>query len=231
MTGAGRARRVVDLLGGRFSSELGIDVDADDGEVEKWAVAATLFGARIPARTAGRAYRALADAGLERLSDASRWSRDDLVAVLDEGGYARYDFRTAARLQALARALRAHWEGRFASLRGIRDPSALEAALDALPGWGPVTVRLFLRELRGVWPGADPPLDARATRAAGHLRLLPGARSANPWNRLRALAEKAGLDGRDLEAALVRLDLEHHRDLADCPGGDRCHLLEPKAGG
>ncbi len=28
----------------------------------------------------------------------------------------------------------------------------LRAALDALPGWGPVTVRLFLRELRGVWP-------------------------------------------------------------------------------
>ena len=29
---------------------------------------------------------------------------------------------------------------------------ALHAALDALPGWGRVTVRLFLRELRGVWP-------------------------------------------------------------------------------
>ncbi len=29
----------------------------------------------------------------------------------------------------------------------------LRAALDALPGWGPVTIRLFLRELRGVWPG------------------------------------------------------------------------------
>jgi len=31
-----------------------------------------------------------------------------------------------------------------------RTPAELEAALDALPGWGPVTVGAFLRELRGV---------------------------------------------------------------------------------
>ena len=50
----------------------------------------------------------------------------------------------------------------------------LRAALDALPGWGPVTVRLFLRELRGVWPGAGPPLDERAATGEAHVPVPPG---------------------------------------------------------
>jgi len=42
----------------------------------------------------------------------------------------------------------------------------LRAALDVLPGWGPVIIRLFRRELRGVWPGAQPPRGPRAEHAA-----------------------------------------------------------------
>jgi len=42
---------------------------------------------------------------------------------------------------------------------------ALRAALDVLPGWGPVTIQLFLRELRGVWPGR-----AAAARPARRVR-------------------------------------------------------------
>lgn len=41
--------------------------------------------------------------------------------------------------------------------RRLTNQAALAAALEALPGWGPVTTGLFLRELRGVWPGARPP--------------------------------------------------------------------------
>ena len=51
------ARRVVAVLGGRYSAELGIDVDASDAEVERWFLAATLFGARISARVAERGVR------------------------------------------------------------------------------------------------------------------------------------------------------------------------------
>jgi hypothetical protein len=58
------ARRVVAVLGGRYSAELGIDVDAGDAEIERWFVAATLFGARIPARVAGRTF-GLLEAGCQ----------------------------------------------------------------------------------------------------------------------------------------------------------------------
>jgi len=90
----------------------------------------------------------------------------------------------------------------------------LERALGALPGWGPVTIRAFLRELRGVWPGANVPLGHRAAAAARHLQLPAGSEA------LSAVAAAARLDLRDLEAALVRLALCH--DLAGCLGGEEC---------
>ena len=97
------------------------------------------------------------------------------------------------------------------------------AALDALPGWGPVTIRLFLRELRGVWLGADPPLDQRAAAAARHLDLLTGRSGLTG---LGALARACDLDARDLESGLVRLALAHGRAMGRCPGGRSCVALQ-----
>ncbi len=90
----GLVRRVVDILGGRYSTELGVDVDGGEAEVERWFVAATLFGSRISASVAERTFKVLDGAGLTRIACARDWSWDDLVALLDEGGYARYDFQT-----------------------------------------------------------------------------------------------------------------------------------------
>ena len=96
----------------------------------------------------------------------------DLIAMLDAGGYARYDLRTATRLLQLCEIIDDRYDGQVGLIgRRFAAYPELRAALDALPGWGPVTVRLFLRELRGVWPGAGPPLDERAAAAARHLGL------------------------------------------------------------
>ncbi|MFI4985786.1 MAG: hypothetical protein ACHQAV_07375 [Solirubrobacterales bacterium] len=147
-----------------------------------------------------------------------------LIELLDAGGYARYDLRTAERLHAIAHSLAAY-DGRVSSLLG-RPPQELAAALRALPGWGPVTVGLFLRELRGVRPGIEPPIDPRALGSAEHLGLLKRD-GADPLSRLRRVARDAHLDLRDLESALVRLSLAHRRGLGQCPGGERCALLAP----
>lgn len=218
------AGEVVRRFGGRYSTELHIDLDAGDAEAERWFVACTLFGTRISARIAERSFAQLVGAGINRIVDARDRDWDDLVALLDAGGYARYDFRTATRLQELARIVADRYGGEVAAIgRQFRDPEALVAALDELPGWGPVTVGLFLRELRGVWPGARLPLDTRAEDAACHLGLLSG-RGGDALSRVALLAAGAGYDERDLEAALVRLALAHRR-IADCPGGRRCVAL------
>jgi hypothetical protein len=219
------AASVVEQLGGRYSTELGIDLDADDEEVERWFLAATLFGARISAQIAGRTFHELERAGIRRIADADKFSRDDLIAILDAGGYARYDLRTATRIEDLAKVVTERYDATVAEFgRRYTDPGELEGALGELPGWGAVTVGLFLRELRGVWPGAQPPLDARAADAARHLGLIaPGTKGE--LARITHLAELAGCDVRDLESALVRL-AHAHRRMADCPGCRACLALE-----
>ena len=108
------ARLVVATLGGRYSTELGIDVDAGDAQVERWFLAATLFGTRISAAIAERTFRVLSDAGLARIGQARHIPEEDLIAYLDEGGYARYDFRTATRLQALSGVIGERYDGQVA---------------------------------------------------------------------------------------------------------------------
>jgi hypothetical protein len=219
----GLARRLVRTTGGRYSTELGIDVDAGEAQVERWFLAATLFGNRISARTATRTYRVLNQAGLCRVTQCGDLRWEELVELLDKGGYARYDFRTATRLQALAGVITDEYHGRV-GLIGVRFPAYpdLHDALDALPGWGPMTIELFLRELRGVWPGAQPPLDERAVRAARHFGFLGGEDADQSLRRLADFSTGAGLDVRDLECALVRLTLAHSGGMDVCAGGGSC---------
>jgi hypothetical protein len=220
------AQAVVAALGGRYSSRLGIDVDAGDAEIERWFLAATLFGTRISAAVAERTFGVLDGAGLHRVAQARDISWDDLVALLDEGGYVRYDFRTATRLQELAEVILERYGGEVCEIgRSFPHYPQLRQALDALPGWGPVTIQLFLRELRGVWPGAQPPLDERAGPAARHLRLVTRDTGQLDLPELARLASESGLDPRDLEGGLVRLALTHLRRKDSCPGGPSCTLL------
>jgi hypothetical protein len=215
---------VVAVLGGRYSAELGIDVDASDAEVERWFLAATLFGARISARVAERAFGVPAAAGLARIGQLRHVSSGDLIAMLDAGGYARYDVRTAIRLLELSEVVDERYDGQGRGDRpqfpGLRGP---ERRLGRAARVGPVTIRLFLRELRGVRPGAGPQLDERAL-AAYHLEPLGGRPGVTD---LARLAGVCGLDVRDLESGLVRLDLVHGRAMARCPGGQACLALRP----
>jgi hypothetical protein len=226
------ARTVTEVLGGRFSAELGIDVDAGDAEVERWFLAATLFGARISASVAERAFAVLNEAGLTRIGQARHVPSEDLIEFLDAAGYARYDFRTTSRLQALSEIIDERYDGQAAEIgRRYRAYPALRTALIALPGWGPVTVQLFLRELRGVWAGAEPPLDPRAADGARHLGFLGTEQGPAALSRVARLAAAAGLDIRDLESCLVRLALAHQRTRSFCPGEDQCRILHAHARG
>ena len=209
--------------GGRFSTALGIDVEAGEAQVDRWFMAATLFGARIPTAIAGRTFHVLDEAGVT-VATARAFGSDDLVALLDRGGYARYDYKTATRLQALCDALGEHYGGRVCAIPDeARTPAELEEALDELPGWGPVTVGIFLRELRGAWtrrrPHSTParwPVPATSASSTN----VPGSRwaSCGPcrWQPVSIYA--------DLEGALVRTALAHRADLRTCPGGRTCSV-------
>ncbi len=162
--------------GGSYATALGIDLaSADSGERFKWFLAAILYGTRITEQLATRTWHEFAARGVlapQRIVDTG-W--DGLVAILDAGGYVRYDFKTATKLLAVCTTLLRDYAGDLDMLHAAAtDPRDLEARLKALgKGIGDTTVAIFLRELRGIWSKAAPPLSPLAQMAArtlGYLR-------------------------------------------------------------
>lgn len=224
-------REVLTRLPGRFSTELGIDPAAGPEERQKWFLAAVLFGARISGQLAARTYRVFAAAGVLTPQAILKTGWDGLVALLDEGGYARYDFKTATKLLTLMESLERDYDGDLDRLAAAAtDPRDLEQRLMALgKGVGPATVNIFLRELRDIWPLAQPPLSPLAQLAAEHLKLLPPG--LEPQAAVAALEERwraapvPGFVFADLEAALVRLGRDFCRKARltrPCPLAEIC---------
>jgi endonuclease III len=228
--GKGIIEKLVVEIGGRFSRELGIELTgADPAEIFRWFLAAKLFAARIPTGIAVRTFREFERCGVvtpERIL-ATGW--DGLVAILDAGGYVRYDFSTASRLLAIMAALTRLYGGDLNHLHEqARNNTDLERLLKELgKGIGDVTVNIFLRELRTDWPKARPDLSPLALLASGHLGLVgPGEESLVVLERLWSKHSVAGRDFCDLEAALVRLGKDYCRKGRHdaCPFRDICAM-------
>jgi hypothetical protein len=207
--------------GGRFAGTLGIDLTAADaGERFKWFLAALLYGARISGSLASRAWREFAARGVLTPAGIAATGWDGLVAILDAGGYARYDYKTATKLLDVCAALMRDYGCNLDALHdAAADPRDLESRLKALgKGIGDTTVEIFLRELRGIWAKADPPLSPLAIRAASELGYLrPGAEPDRALVRLRRLWAADGQPPTafaDFESALVREGLRLRRQRA-----------------
>jgi len=188
---------------GRISMRMGIDVDGGPREVERWFLGASLIGTRISVSIVIRTYRVLDAHGISEIGHVRGCRRSRLIRLLDEGGFARYDERTATRLGKLAETAGKRFpNGIHAWGASVRSMHGLTVELDALPGWGPVTVHAFLRELRGTWPGVRMQPEPRATLGARRAGLL-GAQQRLTEKRLRSWAVASGKDIRDVESALL----------------------------
>ena len=205
------ARRGADALGGRYSTEPGIDAGARDAEIERWFLAATLFGTRISSAVAERTFGVLSDAGLARIGQARHIPLDDFIAFLDEGGSARYAAPTAARLKALSR-----YHRRALRRAGRHDRPAAQHLPDTAGSAG-CAARLGA----GNYPAVPTrtagrvarPRSRRPARAPGTPqtpRPRPGPATA-AFVRLARLAARRYTGRRDLESGLVRLALADHR--------------------
>lgn len=227
-------------LGGGFAKALEIHLEgAKEGEVFKWFLASFLYGARISETIATRTYRQFAHRRVLTPQAIQETGWDGLVRILDEGGYVRYDFSTATNLLAVSADLIERYGGRLANVHeAAADPRDLERRLQEIgKGIGPVTANIFLRELRGIWPRADPPVSEPAVLAARHLGLIAPSLK-KPQAILAALRDrwsKAGLPGcsfMDFEAALVRLGIHYccRARHAPCPMAAWCPMGAPRKG-
>jgi hypothetical protein len=137
---------LVEQIGGRYADALGIALRGGrSAEIHKWLVAAILFGARISGKIAARTYREFERAGVlspHRMLDAG-W--DALVDMLDRGGYARYDFKTATKLLNVHRGLMQQYGGDLNKLHdSARDARDLEQRVrNPGKGIGDATVNIF----------------------------------------------------------------------------------------
>lgn len=225
--------RLIELLGGMYSRELGIDLSgADSAQVFRWFLAAKLMGARISTTTALATWREFDRRGVDTPGRIRQAGWDRLVAILDAGGYTRYDFSTATKLLAISGDILDRYRGDLNLLHDRSEgPADLEARLMSLgKGIGPVTANIFLREMRSVWPKADPAVSPLALRAAGDLGLTGG--KGDPKEALRkswAAGKAGGYTFGDFEAALVRLGKDFCRKhrVTYCPMGEACPRLRP----
>ncbi|MFD7708304.1 endonuclease [Streptomyces sp. NPDC059785] len=209
-------RRLVGELvaahGQTYAEEAGIKLGNTPQPLYQTLVLALLLSARIRASVAVAAARALFGAGLRTPHRMEEASWQERVDALGEGGYRRYDERTATQLGEGAELVRQEWHGDLRRLRDEADgdPDRLGELLQKVPGIGPAGAGIFLREVQRVWPEAAPHLDEKALAGARRLGL------PDDPDRLRKLA--GDTEPAVLAAALIRAALD--KKVADDVLGD-----------
>jgi len=153
-----------------FSEELGIDLSArTENQYFRWFLASLLFGGHIGETIARHTYRAFCRHRLTTPGRILAAGWDFLVnPIMREGGYVRYDFSKSEQILRDCQTLVEDYKGSLWQMHKLaRDVDDLENRLLAFYGVGPVTMNIFLRELRPFWPKADPaPLAAVVKVAA-----------------------------------------------------------------
>lgn len=120
-------------------------------ELFKWFLASLLFGKPIQTEIAVRAYQELVKAHLTGPRAIRRVGWDRLVALLDQAHYVRYDFSTATKLLEVCEELQRKHGSLTKLLEQSKSASELSRNLQEMKHIGPVTARIFLREVRPIW--------------------------------------------------------------------------------
>ena len=205
-------RALVESRGQKYSEILGIDIsEGKEEEIFKWFLASLLFGAPITESSVVKTYRCFQKHGVLAPSQILKTGWDDLVKILDEGSYTRYDFKTADKLLEVARNLTEKYSGSLCLIHSeSSDAHDFEKRLKNLgKGVGDVTVSIFLRELRDVWEKADPNPTALVVLAAQELGIVKNVATAEEASeQLKAFWARNKIRRKsfvNFETALVRL--------------------------
>jgi len=134
------------------ATDLGIDLPSNkEEELFKWLLACLLFGKPIQTNIAAQAYQTLVAAHLSSPDAILRAGWDELVRLLDEAHYVRYDFSTATKLLEFSDELKHRYRNVSNLIANSKTSRELSAKLQEFKNVGPMTARIFLRELRPYW--------------------------------------------------------------------------------
>jgi len=203
-------KTLLETFGQRYSEVLGIKLEtSSDSEVFKWFLVSILFGAPITESSVIKTYKCFEEYRVLMPEKILKTQWNGLVKILDEGGYTRYDFKTADKLLLVTGNLEKEYNGSLSLLHQRASDSAdLENRLKELgKGIGDITISIFLRDLRGIWKKADPkptPLIILAARNLGVIKTEHPQKALEEmktfWNRNSIL----GYSFANFETALLR---------------------------
>ncbi len=132
-----------------YSRDLNINLKSKkETELFKWFLASLLFGKPIQQTVAKQTYFEFERAGLLSPAKILKAGWDRLVRILDRGHYVRYDFSTATKLLDVCRELKSSYGSLTKLLKESRNQKDLRKRLLAFKGIGPVTARIFERDLK-----------------------------------------------------------------------------------
>lgn len=226
---------LVERLGGRYSEVLGINLESGrEEEIFKWFLASILFGAPITETSVIKTYKCFEKHHVLTPNKILAAGWDELVRILDEGSYTRYDFKTADKLLEVMRNLMERHGGRLTNLyKKAGSPQELEEELKSLgKGVGEVTVSIFLRELRVVWDKAKPNPTNPVVLAAKNLGVIDEKSPKSVLQQLEEFWTENPVPNKSIvnfETALLRLGKNYCRKAKCkvCPVKGEC--LNPKA--
>ena len=129
------------------AAEFDLDILSGDTDIFRWFLLCYLFGKPIRSESAGATWRLFIEKKLDTPWAIMDASEHQLVRVLHDGGYTRYQHVTARGLKACIERLIREYEG---SLIFMLDSSFNEdefsKRLQKLHGVGPKVAEIFTRE-------------------------------------------------------------------------------------
>lgn len=210
-------KTIVENFGQKYSDILGINLaSGKHEEVFKWFLASILFGAPIKETSAIKTYKCFQKYDVLTPKRILETGWDGLVRILDEGSYTRYDFKTADKLLEVMQNLLEKYDG---SLNLLHEKASngqdLENRIKALgKGIGPVTVSIFLRELRDIWKKAKPDPTSLVVLAATKLGIVDEQKPQSALEQLEEFWNRNRVEGKsyiNFETALLRLGKDFFR--------------------
>jgi endonuclease III len=129
------------------ASDLGLRLERKERELFKWFLASYLFGKRIQQTIARQTWEVFMKKGINTPQKIAGLSWQQLVDLLGEGNYRRYDESTARNLHEMAHELIRDYHGNLLNMYDCcDDEKEFMKKLQKLKGVGPKTSEIFMRE-------------------------------------------------------------------------------------
>lgn len=135
------------------AQDLHIDLQGENEDgLFKWLLASFLMGKRIQGAIAAKAYQVIVDQHhRDTPQKLAHCTHRQLVMMLGQAHYVRYDETTASRLLALASKLNNEYAGKVSNIvEASADRQTSEKRLSAFEGIGPKTIEIFMREAAAI---------------------------------------------------------------------------------